>query len=309
MNIPKISIILPVYNAENSITATVVSVLKQSFGDFELIMIDDGSSDHSLALMLSFASEDPRIKVVSQSNKGVSAARNLGAEMARGSLLAFIDSDDLWHPEKLSRHFALHASDKEIAGSYARIAFINSDIGGGPAAQTTSSIFPECLSVEIILGENPVCTMSNLVVTKQAFDQIGPFHENMSFAEDQEWLVRAAIRYFPIEGIDEVLVDYRLSLDGLSVNLEKMYAGWKLLAEEYGRNEELREAEAVYCRYLSRRALRSGASASTALSYARRGMELDKAAFLQDKRRGWMTLLSAYAAVLFPRFARLRIFA
>lgn len=309
MNSPKISIILPVYNAQESIMATSASVLSQSFSDFELIMVDDGSQDGSLPLMLSIASEDHRIKVVSQTNKGVSSARNLGVEMARAPLLAFVDSDDLWHPDKLSRHLALHTSDGEIAGSYARIAFINSNDTSGPAAKTTSSISPGCLSVSSILSENPVCTMSNLVVTKQAFEQVGPFRENMSFAEDQEWLARAASRYFPIEGIDEVLVDYRLNLDGLSVNLEKMHAGWRKLAEEYAQCQDLQAAEAIYCRYLSRRALRSGASAAIALSYAKRGMELDAQSFLQDAKRGWMTLLSAYVAAFFPRSVRLRIFA
>lgn len=309
MNDPQISIILPVYNGQDSVTATVTSVINQSIENFELIIIDDGSEDESLPLALSLASEDSRIKVISQTNKGVSAARNLGVEIARAPLLAFLDADDLWHPEKLSRHIELHLSDKELAGSYARIAFINSDFAKGAAAKTTSSISPGCLSVDSILGENPVCTMSNLVVTKKAFEQIGLFRENMSFAEDQEWLARAASQYFPIEGIDEVLVDYRLSLNGLSVNLEKMYEGWQLLAEEYGQNEDLQEAEAIYCRYLSRRALRSGASPATAVNYAKRGMAIDAKAFLQDTRRGWMTLLSAYAATMVPRSARLRIFA
>lgn len=309
MNSPKYSIIMPVYNAQNSVGATAASVLRQSYGDFEFIMIDDGSSDESLALMLSIASEDDRVKIISQANKGVSAARNFGVEMAKGEYLAFIDADDLWHAEKLARHLSFHARDKEIAASYARIAFIDGDAINNGAAKTRSSILRGCLSLSELLAENPVCTMSNLVVTKAAFDRIGPFREGMSFAEDQEWLARAAHKFCAIKGIDEVLVDYRLSADGLSVNLDKMYAGWRQLADEYGGGEDLSAAEAIYCRYLSRRALRSGASARTALDFARRGIRLDAKAFLKDAKRGWMTLLSAYAAPLIPRATRIRVFA
>jgi len=151
--------------------------------------------------------------------------------------------------------------------------------------------------------------MSNLVVRRDGFDAIGPFRESMSFAEDQEWLVRAASRQCRIQGIDEVLVNYRLSHDGLSVDLDRMYAGWKLLAQEYELPGRLAATEAVYCRYLARRALRSGAAPSRAAAFALRGLKLDARAFLSDAHRGWLTLLSVAVSPLIPRIARLRVFA
>jgi hypothetical protein len=131
----------------------------------------------------------------------------------------------------------------------------------------------------------------------------------MSFAEDQQWLVRAAHVNCAIFGIDKVLVGYRLSQDGLSVDLARMYAGWRALAFEYQQTEHLASAEALYCRYLARRALRSGAPAKYAVDFAIRGLRLDARAFLADARRGWLTLLSVFVSPFIPRFARLRVFA
>lgn len=309
MTPPAVSVIIPVHNAARTLAATVRSVQAQTVEDFELVLIDDGSTDDSLSVMLDLAMADARIHVLAQSNKGVAATRNLGVQSSGAPLIAFLDADDLWHPEKLARHIAAHKADADLDVSYARIAFIDPKAGDARGARTTSSIERGVLTLQQILAENPVCTMSNMVVTRACFDLVGPFLADMSFAEDQEWLARAADRGFVIEGIDEVLVDYRLSHDGLSVNLERMHEGWQHLAGLYRQPAELRAAEAVYCRYLARRALRSGAAASRARDWAWRGLKLDAAAFLSDARRGWMTLLSAFIAPLLPRAARLRVFA
>lgn len=305
---PLFSVIVPVYNAAATLAATVQSVLAQSCGDFEMILIDDGSRDDSLNIMLDLAAHDTRIKALSQPNQGVSATRNLGVELARGRLIAFLDADDLWHPEKLAAHRWFHQFDGDIGASYARIAFIDGAAQDHQKARTTSSIIPGQLTVAQLLAENPVCTMSNLVVTRACMAAVGPFEAGMSFAEDQEWLARAAHLGWPIEGIDAVLVDYRLSADGLSVNLEAMYDGWRHLAARYQHGEALDAAEAVYCRYLARRALRSGAQPGQALHYVQRGLKLDARAFLDDARRGWMTLISALAAPIMPRALRLHMF-
>lgn len=306
---PHISVVIPVYNAAATLAATVRSILAQSEGDFELLLIDDGSTDDSLLLMLRLAAMDERVRVIAHANCGVAATRNKGVELSHGELIAFCDADDLWHPHKLARHRDLHRGNPAIGASYARIAFIEPDASDSSAARTLSSIVPTPLTVADLLGENPVCTMSNLVVTRDACRAIGGFKVGMSFAEDQEWLARAAHIGIIISGIDDVLVDYRLSQDGLSVNLDRMYAGWRDLAADYGDPANGEAAEAVYCRYLARRALRSGATARTAREFALRGLKLDARAFLSDARRGWPTLISALVAPVIPRAARIRVFA
>lgn len=309
MSKPYFSIILPVYNAAAHLVATVESALSQTDGDFELIIVDDGSTDESFSILRGFACNDHRIKLVAQSNEGVSAARNLGLEMARGIFVAFLDADDLWRPQKLAAHRKYHEDYGSVDASYAKIAFIDQDAADGLDAKTYSTVPKGLLSVDQIIAENPACTMSNLVVSKQAIDSFGGFESGMSYAEDQEWMVRMVSRGFLISGIDEHLVDYRLSPNGLSVDLQSMYAGWRQLAMRYSDAHDLSCAEAIYCRYLSRRALRAGAPARVALAYAMQGIRSDRPAFLQDPRRGWLTLISAVSALIIPRSVRIHLFA
>lgn len=306
---PTFSVIVPVYNAADTIRETIASILTQDDGDFELILIDDGSTDNSLFTMLKEACSDTRIKLVAQENAGVSAARNNGAAMARGRLLAFCDADDLWHPSKLSMHRELHDGEPSLAASFAKIAFLEEDAVPGKECRTLSTVPCGNLTIGQIIGENPVCTASNLVVTKKAFERIGGFSADMNFAEDQEWLARAIGKGETFLGLDHLLVTYRLSSAGLSVNLDKMYAGWRQLVALHAAGEDTTAAEALYCRYLARRSLRSGNPPAEARHYALRGLALDRSAFLTDFRRGASTLIAALAAFIIPAPMRQRLFA
>ena len=105
---PQISVIIPTYNRGWILKEAVDSVLSQHYTDFELIVVDDGSTDNTLALLQTYKG---RLKILQQENLGVSAARNLGIENSCGQYIAFLDSDDLWLPEKLSfqlEFFILH---------------------------------------------------------------------------------------------------------------------------------------------------------------------------------------------------------
>ena len=101
-----ISLILPVYNAEKYLSACIESIIEQSFENWELIVIDDGSEDSSPKICNTFAARDSRIKILNQENKGVSAARKVGLEMAHGEYIAFVDADDWIAPDWLAQHLA-----------------------------------------------------------------------------------------------------------------------------------------------------------------------------------------------------------
>ena len=123
---PKISVIMPVYNVERFVADAVRSVLAQSFEDFELLIIDDVSPDSSIAICLSF--DDPRIRIIRhRQNRGLAGARNTGIRHAEGDFLAFIDSDDCWHAEKLKRHVAHLNEHPDVGVSFSRSAFIDED--------------------------------------------------------------------------------------------------------------------------------------------------------------------------------------
>ena len=308
MTSPYFSVIIPMFNAIGSLAPTVASVLEQSDPDFELIIVDDGSADNSLAVALAMATMDDRIRVVSKSNAGPAKARNLGIELARGTLLAFLDADDIWHEDKLACHRAFHNAEPDAGVSYARIAFLEAGREAGTTARTESTVPSGPLTVTQLIGENPVCTTSNIVVTRTCIDAVGGFRASMGYAEDQEWLARVAAAGFGVFGINRLLVEYRLSPAGLSSNLRRMYRGWRRLAHQHRASIDLAAAEAIYCRYLARRALRNGSPAAEAFSFALRGLRCDAAAFLADRRRGGLTLAGALVGLLLPATTRARLF-
>lgn len=309
MSHPSVSVVLPVYNAAQTVAQTIASVLAQSFTAFELVIIDDGSTDDTLARLMPFAEADARIHLVSRENGGVSSARNLGVELARGGLIAFIDADDLWAADKLAAHVASHARDMRLAGSYARIGFLPQHATSLDACRTLSSVGEGSLGLLDVLGENPVCTMSNLVVRRDVFLAAGGLDAGLSHAEDQEFVARLLSRGSRIEAIDAVLVGYRFSPDGLSMDFDRMKAGWQLLARRHLEGSALTGLEALYLRYLARRTLRSGGSPFKALSYAFEGLRTDARAFLAEPRRGLGTLAGALAAPILPRAMRRHVFA
>lgn len=309
MNEPYFSVVLPAYNAAQTVGEAIRSVLEQHFDDFELVLIDDGSSDDTLHRMLFYANRDDRIRVVSRRNGGVSSARNLGIELARGRYIAFLDGDDQWRANKLLCHRRLHERQRDLAGSFARIAFRPPAGRGMGPARTHSTVPSGTLTLEQVLGENPSCTTSNLVVLRAALCDSGGFDETISHAEDQELLARMIAGGYRLAGIDETLVDYRMSEGGLSSDLGAMLAGWAVLADRYRQVADLSGAEALYCRYLARRALRTGGPARAALGFAMRGLRADAHAFMEDFRRGALTLAGATFSPFIPRPMRQRLFA
>ncbi|MES1941384.1 family 2 glycosyl transferase [Salinisphaera sp. T5B8] len=309
MNTPRFSVVVPVYNAEDSLIATVESVLAQSERNFELWLIDDGSSDGSLAIMRALAAHDRRIHVRTQRNAGVSHTRNLGVRLARGQFVAFLDADDIWHPDKLATHWQFHLDHPQVRCSYAQIAFLQQGEAGLRDARTHSTVPAGRLSLARVLGENPVCTSSNIVIDRQCFERIGGFDTAMQYAEDQEWLARAVSAGLTIVGINSLLVGYRMSPGGLSSKLDAMYAGWKRLVSRYSAQFDGASAQALYCRYLARRALRAGASSRQSLRFALAGLCASPRAFCDDLRRGVLTLIGALASPFLPPRLRTRLFA
>lgn len=109
-----LSVVMPAYNAANFITQTIESVLNQTFTDFELLIIDDGSTDNTLEIAEQYAQRDRRIQVLSHVNQGVSATRNRGVKIAKGKLIAFLDADDIWLNDKLAAHLQHFADRKSV---------------------------------------------------------------------------------------------------------------------------------------------------------------------------------------------------
>ena len=310
---PIFSVIVPCWNAAATLEDTLASLFNQTFSDWEAILVNDGSVDGTGDILASWTARDPRFHAFDLPNGGPSRARNYAAlEFANGKYLAFLDADDLWAPNKLQVMSDILARRSEVDGLYARVAFFRDS---PTTSQTTSQILPGRLSPMEMLGENAVCTMSNLVLRADRFRASNGFDPSLSYSEDLEWLVRVTANGAVIEGVDKVLVYYRSSDEGLSVNLDRMHSGWRSViaaARKAGialSLRDVRRAESIHLRQLSRRALRVRVPRFTALRFAVRGIICSPSAFFGDPWRGGMTLLAASIEPVMPSALRRIAFA
>ncbi len=302
---PRFSIILPCYNAQDTLVATLKSLLRQTDPDFELICIDDRSTDNTLGILRTVAKTDPRIRVMTPPKSGPSIARNLGAATATGELLCFCDADDLWEPNKLAEMRRIFAQQKADA-VFARIMFFSQP----GKVETTSTVPNAPLKIPTLLGENPVCTMSNLVVRKTCFLQYGGFKPELVHNEDLEWLIRCVASGGRVIGLNKSLVWYRSVASGLSANLKAMAHSRKQVLQtaiNYG-HTPTRTHEAKYLRYLARRALRLDQGRLLALRFTLLGLLQQPLGFLLPLHRGLGTAIGAAVSPFLPRSARQVLF-
>lgn len=170
-----ISMIIPAYNAEQTIRETIQSVLEQTFSDFEIIVIDDGSNDRTSDIIQKIA--DPRLKCFSYTNGGSSVARNRGISHAKGEFIAFLDADDLWTPDKLELQIEALQKHPEAGVAYSWTYFLYENKHLSYA--DTSSFYEGDVYAELLI-KNFLHNGSNPLIRKQAIDAIGLFKTTMS---------------------------------------------------------------------------------------------------------------------------------
>jgi glycosyltransferase involved in cell wall biosynthesis len=209
-----VSIIVPAYNAERFITRTLRSALNQTFKDIEVVVVDDGSTDNTRSIVERVAELDSRVRLFSTINRGVAKARNFGIENARGTLVGFLDADDLWHPTKIARQVEalnVHLSDPSWAGVYVLSRIIDEEdrvIGSVPM---TINCRGYMLSRNLVLRF--VGNGSNLLVRKEAALAVGGFDPlyadaGLGGCEDLDFELKLAAQY-RMEAVRSFLVGYR----------------------------------------------------------------------------------------------------
>ncbi len=305
----KFSVVIPCFNCADTIEATLASVQAQTLADWDVICVDDGSSDDTLAVLQRLAEAEPRLHIMSQENAGPSRARNAAATTAGGDIVAFLDADDVWLPGKLASVAKAFAEDPIADAVFGRIAFFRSHDEGDA---TTSTVRPGRAELTDFVGENPACTLSNLSVKRDAFLASGGFNETMRFSEDLEWLVRVAAGGMTLVATEDLHVRYRTSEGGLSADLQAMHQGWqRAVASAEGAlpARKMAAAEATHLRYLARRALRTQTAPRVGQALALRGMRLAPLAFLGGGHRGPLTLLGCLLAPVLPARLRQHLFA
>ena len=182
----RISVVIPVFNGELTIKKTLTSVLRQTWQDFEIWVIDDGSTDSTLKEIESCS--DHRLQVISQANQGVMMSRNRGIQCARGEYIAFLDADDLWLPEKLSRQVQC-LEQSGAAAVYCWSDAIDANdrpIRSGERIVCNGFVYCE------LLKKNFIETPSNLMVCRSAVEEIGGFDPQVGQLEDWDFNLRLA---------------------------------------------------------------------------------------------------------------------
>ncbi|MBD2089098.1 glycosyltransferase family 2 protein [Microcoleus sp. FACHB-1515] len=210
---PKVSVVIPAYNAMGYLPETLASALNQTFVDYEVIIVDDGSKDNiqQWAAQLS----DPRVKLISQENQGLSGARNTGIAHAQGEYVAFLDADDLWAPTKLEKQVQLLEQDPDVGLVYTWSDLI--DQHSKPLGRVLRSNAEGNVWTELI-KQNFVANGSTPMVRRHCFETVGLFDVALRSAEDHDMWLRMAPHYsFAV--VREPLTQYRILDNSLSKNL------------------------------------------------------------------------------------------
>jgi len=201
--VPKVSVIIPTYNRAHLVGRAIRSVLNQTYQDFEIIVVDDHSTDNTEEVVKSF--NDPRIRYIRhEKNRGGSAARNTGIRAARGEYIAFLDDDDYWLPTKVEKQISLfEQAPADVGMVYSGFALVN------PSCSRIYGLHkPRCrgrLSAKEIFSW--ITTTSTMMVRKDFLIQIGGFDERLSVFEDPDLRIRLA-QICRFDYIDEVQVLY-----------------------------------------------------------------------------------------------------
>jgi teichuronic acid biosynthesis glycosyltransferase TuaG len=208
---PRVSVVMPAYNAGRYVTESVRSVQAQSYAGWELIIVDDGSTDDTAEVAVGLAASDSRVRYVRRENGGQAAARNTGLREARGDVVAFLDSDDLWLPGKLERQLeVLDETGADLVYCDGYIFFED----GSPERAGFFAVVPGAADgptmLKLLYAYNRIATLS-VLVRRQALDRVGPFDESRRIqnCEDYELWLRMARAGCSFYGMPDRLMRYR----------------------------------------------------------------------------------------------------
>jgi len=222
---PKVSIVMPAYNSRARIVESINSVINQTYENWELIVIDDGSSDDTYEIVNGVSKSESRIKLKKQKNQGIGATRNNGYQFSSGNWIAFLDHDDLWHPHKLEMQVKAIRSDPAFdvifSGGW---FFYNNDINKLTEYRTVYGTFRYDEMYLKQLEENYIATLS-IMVKRSLLEKIGPWDERklIQGCDDYDYLFRMAKANATFHGVKEHLFYYRKHDNNYSNDYVKMF--------------------------------------------------------------------------------------
>ncbi len=214
-----VSIIIPCYNAEKYIEKTIQSVLNQTYTNWELIVVNDGSSDNSKQIIEDLASNENRLLVYNKKNTGVSDSRNYGLEKSQGEFIAFLDADDIWHNEYLEKQIDILLSTNSTL-SYTATKLID-EFGNELNKQIRGENNPQ-LNDFLVQKFNYNTNPSGIVYKRSCFEKVSGFDIQLSNNADQDILIQMLSQGYSIGYIDEILWDYRIHNNNMSKNVSTL---------------------------------------------------------------------------------------
>ncbi|OKH45464.1 glycosyl transferase family A [Calothrix sp. HK-06] len=212
---PRISVVIPAYNSEKTIVKTIDSVLKQSFTDFELIVINDGSQDKTFDVVSKI--NDPRIKIFTYPNAGANVSRNRGLSLAEGEFISFLDADDIWTPDKLASQLQALENNSNAKVAYSWTDNIDDNdkfLLVGTHITANGDVYEQLLISDFL--ENG----SNPLICKETISKLGGFDESLPAAQDWDMWLRLADKY-DFVCVPQPQVLYRISADSQSSNFHR----------------------------------------------------------------------------------------
>jgi hypothetical protein len=298
---PKVSVIVPAYNIGSYIKKALISLDNQSFQDFEVLIVDDGSCDDTVEQVKSFCQRDRRFRLLQKQNGGLSSARNYGMRHACGEYIALLDGDDIYKQDKLANHVSRLDRQPEVGVVYSASQAMRDDGGVTPIRLSGRPVSRDPLLA--LLCKNFVGHGSNAVFRRSLIEEVGEFDESLPSSEDVDyWLRIAATRRWQFYLEKQVLCCYRVRPSGLSFNVQKMQQCNERVIEKACQlapelvKPMLPTAYAYMYRYLARLSLTAG-DRPKAVEYIDRAWASDRSIFYRDPC-SLLTLISVRLAPL-----------
>ena len=305
--LPLVSVVIPIYNTEKYVAEALKSVLQQTYTNIEILCVDDGGQDDSYDIVKRH--DDPRIRVIRQTNRGLSGARNTGIAHARGEFVALLDADDFWHPQKIAAHVAHLRVNPRVGCSYSPSIFVDeqsNEVGLGQTPRLTD------ITRKHIFCRNPIGNGSAPVFRKAVLEQIAfyrnrrkmYFDEDLRQSEDIECWTRIALSTnWRFEGISSPYTYYRINMGGLSANLDKQLNSWKEAMKNLRKHHEAffhrnyTLALAYQYRYLARRAIQAR-NKKVAITFTAKAIKTNILIVFEEPKRTLTTFACALLSLL-----------
>ena len=230
-----VAVVVPMFNAERTIGATLASICQQTHQALDIIVVDDGSSDNSASIVAAYAKQDRRIRILQQSNSGVAAARNNGAAATDAEFLAFVDADDLWAPSKVALQWqALEKGGPSAGLAYCWYALIDEDSRVFSLHNRPSA---EGRVLQRMCRNNFVGNGSSMLMRRSAFEKAGQFDPSLrerkaQGCEDMLICLRIAV-FYEFRVVQPHLVGYRMTNTNMSSDVMQMLRSCEIVLDEF----------------------------------------------------------------------------